>query len=374
MKELLTLQISSSMAARYTPENAKWNYVNGLGLECILRSALALSRQDYIDYVIRMFDLFLHEDGSISTYREDEYSMDQMAPGKAFFPLLEITGEQKYRLALDSFRHQLKNQPRTDEGVFWHKKIYPGQMWLDGLYMEAPFLVHYDALFGDLQSALKDVTNQAMVIYRHTLDEKTGLLYHAYDSYHQMSWCDKTTGRSPCIWGRAMGWFVMALVDILDYVPERDVYTKEREMLIGLISSLAPAIAKVQDESGMWYQVLDQGGREHNYLESSASSMFTYFFAKSVRKGYLPPSYRTIAEKGFEGICRLKVRKDENGEIHLMDICRGAGLGQSKPIYPFRTGTYLYYTTEEPRVEDNMQGIGPFLLATMEIEIPEKIK
>lgn len=366
-------RLAESMMTWYTPEKAFYDYVNGLGLECLYKVGKTLGKKEYCDWVRDRFELFFNEDGTIRDFDYEEFSMDQISPGKLFFEFYNETKDEKYKTNLDLFFKMLMNQPRTPSGGFWHKKIYPDQMWLDGLYMQGSFYIRYALTYGDIDSCLKDLVYQFELIYEKTLKDN-GLLIHAWDESRKMAWCDPETGLSKCVWARAMGWYVMALVDVLDYIPLEEKYADYRSRLIKLAESLVDPLLSYQDESGMWYQVVDRMGEEHNYLESSSTSMFIYFLAKMARKKYLPEEKaiiaRKAAEKGYSGIVDLKVSEDEEG-LHLNDICRGAGLGKYYPECPFRDGTYEYYTTREPRVTDNLQGFGPFLLAVLEIERPE---
>lgn len=362
-----------SVMNRYTKETAYYDYVNGLGLECIYRAAIALEKPEWKKWVRDIYESFFDGDGKIQAYSKEEYSMDQISPGKVFFDMYDETGAPKYKMMLDLFFSQLENQPRTPSGGFWHKKIYPDQMWLDGLYMQGPFYVRYAKRYGDLERCLEDLVFQFELIYRHTQDEKTGLLYHAWDERRKMPWADPDTGRSRSIWGRALGWYCMALVDVLDYVPEGSEY---KTRLLSLVSALIGPIIKAQDPlTGLWYQVLDRQGERDNYLESSCSSMFVNFLAKCYRKGYCEVAAREAAEKGYQGLLEYKVYVDRHfpEDYHLIDICKGAGLGQYYAGCPFRDGSYEYYTLREPRMWDNLQGVGPFILAALEMENSERL-
>ncbi len=372
----VSLEMAHSIEKWYTEDKAFYDYVNGLGLECLYKVGKAFNDQSIKDWVRNRFELFFEKDGSIKGYDLNEFSMDQISPGKVFFDFYAETGDKKYKDLLDLFYSQLMKQPRTPSGGFWHKQIYPNQMWLDGLYMQGSFYVRYASLYGDLKKCLDDLVYQFELIYKHTAIDDNGLLRHAWDESKAMAWADKETGVSKCVWGRAMGWYVMALVDVLDYIPDSEEYKDYRDRMIKLASSLVAPIMNVQDsESGLWYQVMDRGKTGKNYLESSSSSMFVYFLAKMYRKGYMKDiKLREAAEKGYNGLVNLKISKDENGLLHLNDICRGAGLGKYYPECPFRDGTFEYYTEREPIVTDNLQGVGPFLLACLEIEVPDKLK
>jgi unsaturated rhamnogalacturonyl hydrolase len=287
------------------------------------------------------------------------------------FELYKTSGEEKYRIAFETLRAQLKDQPRTKSGGFWHKKGYPNQMWLDGLYMAGPFCAQYAAEYGHPED-FADIVKQLTLVEAHTRDAKTGLLYHAWDESCSQPWANKETGTSPHFWGRALGWYCMALVDVLDFMPE-DGYQKERETLIALARSLVAPLQEAQDaESGLWYQVLDRGGCERNYLESSASAMFVYFFLKMLRKGYADTSnasaLKDAALKGYAGLVRDKIICDADGELHLLDTCGGCGLGKVPgDSGPYRDGSFEYYVNERICADD-FKGIGPFILASLEME------
>jgi unsaturated rhamnogalacturonyl hydrolase len=310
-------------------------------------------------------DRFVNDDGTIRTYTIDEYNIDNINNGKILLLLYKVTGQEKYRKAAALLREQLRTHPRTSEGGFWHKKIYPSQMWLDGLYMGEPFYAEYDTLFGD-RPALDDVVLQFSLMEIHSADNRTGLLYHGWDESRKQRWANPRTGRSPHFWGRAMGWYAMALVDALDYFPAND---EKREVLIKILERLAVAVQKYQEpKSGLWYQILDKGNAKGNYLEASASCMFTYALAKGVRKGYLPPSYLGVAQKGYRGIVSRFIKSDPGGQTNLDGTVSVAGLGGN----PYRDGSYEYYLSEKV-VTNDPKGVGAFLMASNEIEIANEL-
>jgi unsaturated rhamnogalacturonyl hydrolase len=233
-------------------------------------------------------------------------------------------------------------------------------MWLDGIYMASPFLAEYAACF-DEPSLFDDVTRQILLIEEHTRDAQTGLLYHAWDESKQQQWADPITGHSPHFWGRALGWFMMAVVDVLDHLPRNQA---RRPELIEVLNKTAAAIVRVQDdETGLWYQVLDLPEREGNYQEASASAMFVYAFAKGVRKGYLSADYLSAARRGYNGLLQNLIKIDSDGVLTLDGVCRVAGLGGQ----PYRDGSYKYYVTE-PVASNDPKGVGPFILAALELE------
>jgi unsaturated rhamnogalacturonyl hydrolase len=336
----------------------KWDYTAGLVLLAMQRLPAVTKGARYADYVKRSVDSLVGPDGAIKTYRQADFNLDQINEGRVLFTLSDATRDPRYGRAADRLRAQLATQPRTAGGGFWHKQIYPEQMWLDGLYMAEPFYAQYAQRHAD-SAAMSDVTRQFLIVAQHLRDSSTGLYYHAWDSAHRQPWADPATGRSKNIWGRAVGWYLMAAVDVLDYLPATH---PNRPALVRVVQQLADAAARVQDPSGVWWQVLDQPNRPRNYLEESASAMFTYSFAKGARMGYLAPKYRELATRAFDGILRQFVSTDADGLVSIRGICKVAGLGGTPP----RDGTYEYYVSE-PVVSDDYKGVGAFMLAAIEL-------
>lgn len=344
----------------------KWNYTNGLVCSAIQLVGEKTNDPQYNDYIKAYADNMINDDGSIKGYKPTDYNIDKVNSGKFLFGLLEQTGDQKYAKAIHLLRDQMKTHPRTSEGGFWHKKIYPHQMWLDGLYMGAPFLAQYAGVFNE-PALFDDVVLQIELINRHTFDPASGLFYHAWDESKEQRWADKEDGKSPHVWGRAMGWFAMALVDVLDYLPKDH---PKRENVLKVADKMAQAIAKTQDKkSGVWYQVLDQPQREGNYLESSASSMFTYFLVKGATKGYIDSKYMTNAKKGYDGILKQFIEVDQNGMVSITQVCSVAGLGGN----PYRDGSFEYYINEPKRANDP-KAVGPFIMTAIQFESFAKTK
>ena len=340
--------------------DTRWNYEQGLLLVAMHRMWLHTGDAQYFAFIRQNIDWYVDERGNIRTYDVTTYNLDNIGPGRVLLALFQETKEQKYRAAADSLRRQLRMQPRTMEGGFWHKRIYPYQMWLDGLFMAEPFYTRYAALY-DEPGAFDDIANQFIWIARHTRDPNTGLLYHGWDESKQQRWANPVTGCSPNFWGRAIGWYAMALVDVLDDFP-RD-HPKRKE-LIAILQDVAGAVVKFRDEkTHLWYQVVNEGGREGNYLEASASCMFAYSFAKGANKGHLDSGFFSIAEQSFRGVVDHLVTVDTRGLVDLHRTCRGAGLGGT----PYRDGSYEYYIGEPQRTND-MKGVGPWLLAAIELE------
>ena len=354
----------TAMTALWHDYPAKWTYDHGLVLKGIEQVWRNTNDKQYLDFIQRQMDHFIADDGSIRTYSRDDYNIDNILPGRNLLFLYKVTGQEKYRKAAALLREQLKTHPRTSEGGFWHKKIYPSQMWLDGLFMGEPFYAEYAATFHE-DDAFDDIAKQFILMERHARDDKTGLLYHGWDESRKQRWANRETGRSPNFWGRAMGWYAMALVDTLDNFPRNH---PQRAELVAILNRLARAVAKYQEpRSGLWYQVLDKGGEKGNYLESSAACMFVYALAKGVRQGYLPAASRQVAEKGYRGLLKEFVKTDPSGQVNLEGTVSVAGLGGN----PYRDGSYEYYLSERV-VTNDPKGIGALLLATTELETAAK--
>jgi unsaturated rhamnogalacturonyl hydrolase len=348
-----------SIAYSTDPKSGRWGYEQGVMLEAVCQLWRATGSDACLAYIRKNIDRYVENDGSIRTYEYASFNLDNIATGRQLLTLYRTTGEEKYRIAADTLRKQLAHHPRTHEGGFWHKKIYPYQMWLDGLYMAEPFYAEYAGMFGD-STAFDDIADQFVFVERHTRDTTTGLLYHAWDESRRQSWADPSTGRSLNFWGRAVGWYAMGLVDVLDFFPAAH---PRRPELIAILQRLAGALLRFRDGDGLWFQVMDQGGREGNYLEASASCMFAYAFAKGVRKGYLARSFFGEAERTFQGIVDHMVTHDPDSLLSLHHTCQGAGLGGD----PHRDGSYLYYIGERQRTND-FKGIGPFIMAALELK------
>lgn len=313
----------------------------------------------YADYSKAYIDYFVQPDGTINGHKMADYNIDRVRPGLNMIELYKQTNDPKYKIAIETLVKQMEDQPRTNAGGFWHKKIYPYQMWLDGIYMASPFLTCYAKEFNQSQW-FDEVTFQIKLIYEKTLDKNTGLLYHAWDESRKERWCNPETGQSKHFWSRAEGWYMMAIVDVLDYLPENH---PDRAALITILNKVSEALLKVQDKkTGLWYQVLDMGGREGNYLEASGSAMFIYTFAKSAKKGYLNKKYLKIAEKSFDSMKINMIRTGEDGLPVLTNTCGACGLGGN----PYREADYNYYVTEK-QVENDQKGVAPFILAAIEL-------
>ena len=354
-------RIATSALARYDMSQSHWNYKYGLLLKGVYDLWQQTGNGRYWQALVAFGDRFVGESGEIATYRQADYNIDNINAGKMLFPLYRETGEQRYRLAIDSLREQLRHHPRTNEGGFWHKQIYPYQMWLDGIYMGSVFYAEYAATFAEPE-AFDDIAFQFITIEKHTHDPQTGLLYHAWDESRQMPWADSVTGCSPHFWSRAIGWYVMAIVDALDVFPPDHPACAE---FVAILERTLTAVSHYQDKAtGLWWQVLDQGDRPGNYLEASGTSMFVYAIAKGVRNGYLDKKWLAVANQAFAGLLTHLVTIDDKGLIDLNGICSTAGLGG----VPYRDGSFEYYVNE-PVITNDLHGIGAFLNAAVQLEM-----
>ena len=341
---------------------AKWTYDMGVILKGFEGVWMNSGDVKYYNYIQKQIDFFINNDGTIKTYKLEDYNIDNVNNGKLLLLLYRVTQKEKYLKAAQLLREQLRHHPRTNEGGFWHKKIYPSQMWLDGLYMGQPFYAEYAMLMRE-DTAFNDIANQFIWMEKHARDPKTGLLYHAWDESRQMKWANPKTGLSKHFWSRAMGWYATALVDALDYFPDDH---PKKQSLIAILNRLIVAVEKQQDKTtGLWYDVMNYNGpgKEKNYFEASASAQFVYAIAKGVRKGYLPATKISIAKKGYDGIVKRFI-KVENGQTNLHGTVKVSGLGGK----PFRDGSFEYYMSE-PVIVNDPKGIGAFLLASNEIEM-----
>ncbi|RSK43770.1 glycoside hydrolase family 88 protein [Hymenobacter rigui] len=342
-------------------KTARWDYEQGLMLKALERVWQRTGDARYFIYIQKDLDQFVRPDGSIRTYKLDDYNLDNLTTGHALLTLsqLSVPQAEKYQKAARLLRQQLETQPRTKAGGFWHKKVYPNQMWLDGLYMAEPFYAEYSQAFNQ-PAGFDDIAKQFALIEKNLTDPKTGLKYHGYDESREQQWANKTTGQSANFWDRGLGWYAMALVDVLDYFPQNH---PQRQQLIQNVQRLAPVLVKYQDATaGTWALVMDQAARKGNYQEASGSSMFVYFLQKGVRMGYLDKKYAAAARKGYDGLLKQFVA-EENGALAFNGTVSVGGLGGK----PYRDGSFEYYLTEPLRKND-LKGVGPFILASVEME------
>ncbi|MBC7874611.1 MAG: glycoside hydrolase family 88 protein, partial [Ferruginibacter sp.] len=342
---------------------AKWRYDQGVILKGIRAVWAATGDGQWFEYIRKSMDLYIQDDGSIRGYKPDEYNIDHINNGKLVLFLFQVTGKEKYKKAADLLREQLRTHPRTSEGGYWHKKIYPYQMWLDGLYMAQPFYAEYAKLFHE-DTIFDDVARQFILMEKNALDKKTGLLYHGWDESREQQWANKATGQSPNFWGRSLGWFGMALVDVLDHFPANH---PKRPELIAILNRFAVAVRKVQDaKTGLWYDVPNMPTTPKNYLEASGSCMLAFTFAKGVRKGYLPEVFLNHAREAYRGIIKEFIETDANGQVNLKGTVAVSGLGGK----PYRDGSFEYYM-REPVIVNDPKGMGAFIKCAAEMELSE---
>lgn len=340
-------------------EKPKWEYTHGLIMTSMEKLYKDSGNEKYLEYIKNFADFMVEEDGSIKTYKQSDYNIDRVQGGRFLIGLYKETKTEKYKKAVEMLRDQMREHPRTSEGGFWHKKIYPYQMWLDGLYMGSPFLARYATNF-DEPELFDDVANQISLVNKYHYSKESGLFHHAWDESKEQRWANSDTGLSSNYWSRSIGWFSMALVDVLDFMPQDH---PERENIIAVANKLADGILNYQHETGTWYQVTDQGDREGNYLEASATSMFSYFLLKGADKGYLTEEHKLAGVKAYQGILKEFIRENEDGTISLTKVNGVAGLGGD----PYRDGSYDYYINEIIR-DDDPKGVGPFILASIYYE------
>ncbi len=340
-------------------EPNKWNYIDGCMITAVLSLYDMTHNQRYLDFADSFIGSFVEEDGSIRTYDAKEKNLDNVNAARNLFTLYDLTGKEKYRRAIETVRAQLDIMPRTKEGNFWHKDIYPWQVWLDGLYMAQPFYMQYETRFNKMMGC-QDSFRQFVNVERLMRDEKTGLYYHGYDESRSMYWADPVTGRSPNFWLRALGWFLCALVDTASVMDESLYY--EYRYLQKMLKDLVEAMIRFQDESGMFWQVVDHPGIPGNYLETSGTALFSYAVLKAVRLNYLPERFAKAGEKAFQGIADRYLSENPDGTLKLGGICLVAGLGGKD----HRDGSLEYYFSE-PVVENEAKGTAPFILAYTEM-------
>ena len=337
---------------------AHWNYIDGCMLNALLTLSDITGEALFADFVETFVDSFVGEDGAIRTYDPSKYNLDDINEGRVLFPLYAKTKNEKYRLAADRLAEQLKHQPRTLEGSFWHKRIYPDQVWLDGIYMAQPFRALYARELGDKDYT--DIVQQIETVRARMYDPEKGLYYHGYDASKTIFWADPVTGCSKSFWLRAMGWFATALVDLLEIVDDPGARARLRPIFTELMEGVA---RYADEETGLYYQVVDQGGRAGNYLETSGSSMMAYAMLKGARLGVLGPEYAQLGRKTFDGILRRYFRA-EGEDVELGGICLVAGLGPADDLR--RDGSYQYYISE-PVVKNDAKGVAPLVMCYTEV-------
>ena len=359
-----SVRLADSQIIRQTSV-PKWDYTVGLFSLSLLKLDVQAPDPRHVKFAEASVGALISPDGKIQGYRPEEYQLDALNPGKTVLALWQITHDERYKNAATILRHQLGPQPRTSDGGFWHKQRYTNQMWLDGIYMASPFYAECAKLFGEPEASFDDIAKQFRLIDEHTYDAKTGLNYHGWDESKSQPWANPATGCSSNFWGRAMGWYAMALVDTLDYFPTNH---PARPQIIATLKKLSAGVVKFQDaKTGLWWQVMDQDGRQGNYLEATASAMFVYALAKGVNHGYLSREYVPAIKKGYAGIINNLIKPDGEKGWSLTKCCSVAGLGGSPSNGKMRDGSFDYYVGE-PVVSNDLKGVGPFILAGIELQ------
>ena len=337
-----------------------WNYIDGCMITALLCASEITGETKYADFAEKFIDYYVFDDGSIRGYSKEKFNLDDVNEGKVLFELYEKTGKEKYKKAIFLLESQLEEQPRTETGNFWHKLIYPNQIWLDGLYMGQVFSTLFKKYFGNKDYS--DVVNQFKNVRKLMFDENKKLYYHGCDCSKSAFWADKETGRSKSFWLRAIGWFTISLIDNIDYIDDESAKAE----LVKIFAETIDGISQYADaETGMYYQVVDQGGREGNYLETSGSSMIAYAMMKGARLGVIDKKFSEMGRKTFDGICKKYLSISENGDLNLGGICLVAGLGPEDNKR--RDGTFEYYISE-PVVENDAKGVAPFVLCYTEVK------
>ncbi len=341
---------------------AGWNYIDGCMMTSLYTTYLLTGKKKYLDFIDSFVDYYVFEDGTIRGYELDTYNVDNINEGRVLFDLYRETGKPKYRKAIDLLYSQLKTQPRTEIGNFWHKKIYPNQVWLDGLYMAQVFYTRYQAEINGGKD-YEDIVKQFRNVYDNMYDKQKRLYYHGWDYSKTAFWADKKTGLSKSFWLRSVGWYTVGLVDCICYLSSGA--SDAKTSLVKIFRDTIEGLEKYIDaDSKMFWQVVDQGGREGNYLETSGSAMIAYAMMKGARFGYLDKRYAKLGEEVFNGICK-KYLTETDGKLNLGGICLMAGLGPETNRK--RDGSYEYYISE-PVVENDAKGTGPFVMAYTEIQ------
>ena len=340
-----------------------WNYIDGCMMIALLNMYKITGEKRYYDFAENFLDYYVFEDGSLRGFKEEEYNLDNICEGRVLFDVYKMSGKEKYRKAIDTLYGQILRQPRTHEGNFWHKAIYPNQVWLDGLYMAQVFYSKYTGEF-EGGAHYDDILKQFRTVREKMYDPETGLYRHGYDASKTAFWAGEDgCSRNP--WLRSLGWFSAALIDVTADVERQDFRDEMTVIAKELAQNLLPYI---DAESGMLWQVPNQIGREGNYPETSGSAMVAYFYLKGARLGILDKSYAPVGEKIFQSICD-RYLTETDGKLNLGGICLVAGLGPENNRR--RDGSYEYYISE-PIVENDAKGLAPFLMCYTELLLSKK--
>ncbi len=337
----------------------RWTYTHGLVLLSMAKLYQKTDNIEYFNYIKDYADALIDESGNIKTYDIEKYNIDMINPGKILFFLYRQTGDKKYKLAMDRLRTQLSDHPRTTEGGFWHKKRYTSQMWLDGLYMGTPFYAQYILEFAE-EKDYSDVLKQFELVEKHLYRADTGLPVHGWDESKKQRWADSETGQSPHHWSRAVGWYAMAMVDVLEFLPKQGA---QRKWLAARFNRLVQAMQKYQDETGLWYQVVEMPDEAGNYLEASGSIMMAYSVLKAYEQHDLNPELLSIGLRAYQGVMDHLITTNKQNHISIEQVCAVAGLGGK----PYRDASYEYYINEPYRANDP-KAVGPYIMASLLME------
>jgi len=364
-----SVRVADSEMPRLTSA-PKWDYAMGLFTLSLLKLNAQISDTNFVKFAEDKVGSLISPNGDIQGYKPEEYQLDALNPGKTALALWQLatnesSDQPRLFYACAGLVKQLETQPRTPDGGFWHKQRYTNQMWLDGVYMAEPFYAAMGRFMMNRNGAYDEIAKQLRLIDEHTYDAKSGLNYHGWDAAKIQPWANPATGCSSNFWGRAEGWYAMALVDVLDYFPTNH---PARPQIIAAFQKTCAGIVRWQDaKTGLWWQVMDQGDRKGNYLEATASSMFVYALAKGVNRGYLPRADAAAAKKGYDGIVKNLIKDDGGGKWSLTQCCSVAGLGVASAAGRPRDGSFDYYVSE-PVVKNDLKGVGPFILAGIELQ------
>lgn len=335
-------------AAADLPPKGRFHYHQGVFLSGVYKTYQACGDERYFQYMKDWVDSCVDETGHILQFNDGQ--LDDLQPGILLYPLLDRTGEEKYKKALDTLLAILKDFPRNEVGGFWHKVTCQEQMWLDGLYMGGPIAAEYGARF-NAPEFIETTVEQALLMEEKTIDKETGLWYHAWDCSKQKEWADPETGLSAEFWGRSIGWVPVAVLDDLDFIPKDHPKYGELERLV---RDLMTAVCKYQSEQGRWYQVVNKGGMEGNWLETSCSCLYVAAICKAVRMGIMSEEYMEQAKKGYEGVIRSLGWDGE--DLLVGDVCIGTGVGD-----------YKHYCDRPISIND-LHGVGAFLIMCSEMQ------
>lgn len=351
--ELACDTLMAKFAAKDLPPVGRFHYHQGVFLMGMERCFMQNHEEKYETYLKDWVDSIIAPDGTVTHF--DPTQLDDIQPGILLFSLYKKTGDERYKNALHTLVPLIKKWKVNSLGGFWHKEMHPYQMWLDGLFMGGPIAVQYGQIFGD-SDYFDLIALQAKLMYTHTVDKKCGLLYHGWDETKQAEWADPITGKAPEFWGRSIGWVPVALLEIFDYLPTDH---KDKDELVDILQKIIKSLIPFQDEeTGLWYQVVDKVDDPRNWLETSCTCLFVAAIAKAVRMGYLNSIYLKYAQKGFEGVIK-RLKFDENGGVIIDGVCVGTGIGD-----------YEFYLNR-PTCANDLHGAGAFIIMCAEMNLAE---